>query len=49
MTEKSGPDRVKVPKTALKLARFSVYFSAKYKSIQIPIEQNLFEEIGEIL
>ena len=27
----------KVPKTALKLVQFSVYFSPNYKSIQIPI------------
>ena len=35
-------------KTALKLVWFPVYFSPNYKSIQIPMEQTLFEE-GENL
>ena len=39
----------KVPKTALKFIWFSVCFSANYKSIQITLEQKLFEKVSENL
>ena len=39
----------KVPKTAVKLVWLCMYFSPNYKSIQIPIEQKLFEKVGENL